>query len=84
MRNASLSLVIRLIMPISVQPVQIHLSAPDCLRINGDKHITLYFDLVGKPSLNEYHLYNMYQAHRNRRWSSDTFVCWKGLVHLFP
>ena len=83
MRNASLSLVIRLITTISVQPVQNHLSAPDCLKINGDKHITLYFDLVGKPSLSEYR-YNMYQAHRNRRWSSDTFVCWKELVHLFP
>lgn len=75
MRNASLSLVIRLITFISVQRVQIHLSAHDCLKINGDKHITLYFDLVGKPLLSEYHLYNMYQAHRNRRWSSGTFVC---------
>ena len=56
MRNASLPLVIRLITYISVRHVPIRLYARDCLKINGDKHITLYFDLVGKLLLSQHHL----------------------------
>ncbi len=75
MRKVSLSLVIHSITYSSAQRVPIHWSARDYSKINGDKHIILYFDSVCRVWLCDHHLYDTYQARRNRRWSFDTFVC---------
>jgi hypothetical protein len=75
MRKVSLSLVIHSVTSSSAQRVLTHWSARDYSKINGDKHIILYFDSVCKVWLCDCRLYDTYQARRNHRWSSDTFVC---------